>query len=146
MGLSNDLSCEAGSLPAAAPTPRGAFNQRFEAPFPPSCSPGLPGLLCSLPFIRFIYVGLWGHGALPALCLPRSPPLRVRPSRFICGNVWPQGLLVLGLPAQFVPHYASLGPATATRVLSSLVPVSAPPTGLDVCFFFIFLVSDFLAV
>ena len=26
------------------------------------------------------------------------------------------------------------------------VPVSAPPTGLDVCFFFIYFVSDFLAI
>ena len=61
-------------------------------------------------------------------------------------NVGPQGLLVLGLPAPFVQHSASLGPATATRVLSALVPVSAPPTGLDVCLFFVYLVSDFLVV
>ena len=50
------------------------------------------------------------------------------------------------LRAPFVPHSASLGPAEATRVLSAPVPVSAPPPGLDVCFFFISLVSDFLAV
>ena len=56
-----------------------------------------------------------------------------------------QGLLVLGLPAPFVPHSASLGPATATRVLSTLVPISAPPTGLDECLYFISLVSDPLA-
>ena len=49
-------------------------------------------------------------------------------------------------PAPFVPHSASLGPATATGVLSAPVPVSAPPTGLDECLFFIYLVSDFLAV
>ena len=58
----------------------------------------------------------------------------------------PQGLLVVRLPALFVPHSANLGPAMATRVLSALVPVSAPPTGLDVCLFFIYLMSDFLAV
>ena len=57
-------------------------------------------------------------------------------------NVGPQGLLVLGLPALFVPHSAILGPATATRVLSTLVPVSAHPTSLDECLFFISLVSD----
>ena len=34
-------------------------------------------------------------------------------------------------------HSASLGPAMATRVLSALVPISAPPTGLDECLFFI---------
>ena len=61
-------------------------------------------------------------------------------------NVGPQGLLVLGLPAPFVPHSASLSPATATRVLSSPVPVSAPPTGLDECLFFISLVLDPLAI
>ena len=44
------------------------------------------------------------------------------------------------------PTSASLGPATATGVLSTPVPVSAPPTGLDECLFFISLVSDFLAV
>ena len=38
---------------------------------------------------------------------------------------------MLRLPAPFVPHSASLSPATATRVLSTQVPVSAPPTGLD---------------
>ena len=58
----------------------------------------------------------------------------------------PQGLLVVRLPAPFVPHSASLGPAKATRVLSAPVPVSAPPTGLDGCLFFIFLVLDFLAI
>ena len=58
----------------------------------------------------------------------------------------PQGLLVLGLPVPVVLHSPSLGPATATRVLSTQVPVSAPPTGLDVCLFFIYLVSDFLAI
>ena len=45
-----------------------------------------------------------------------------------------QGLLVVGLPAPFIPHSTSLGPATATRVLSAPAPISAPPTGLDVCF------------
>ena len=54
-----------------------------------------------------------------------------------CG---PQGLLVVRLPAPFIPHSTNLIPAMATWVLS------APPTGLDVCFFFIYLVLDFLAV
>ena len=67
-------------------------------------------------------------------------------SVYLCANVGPQGLLVLGLPALFVPHSASLGPATATRVLSTPVPVSASPTGLDECLFFISLVSYPLAV
>ena len=52
----------------------------------------------------------------------------------------PQGLLVVRLPAPLVPHSASLGPAKATGVLSTLVPVSAPPTSLDECLFSISLV------
>ena len=89
-------------------------------------------------------VGLRGllPTALPAPLATLSPALLV----YLCANVGPQGLLVLGLPATFIPHSASLGPATATGVLSALVPVSAPPTSLDVCFFFIYLVSDFLAI
>ena len=51
---------------------------------------------------------------------------------------------MLGLPALFVPHSASLSPATATGVLSTLVPLSDPPTGLDECLFFISLVWTFL--
>ena len=81
--------------------------------------------------------------ALPALfSTTLSPALSV----YLCGNVGLPGLLVVRLPAPFVPHSASLGPASATQDLSAPVPVSAPPTGLDVCFFFIYLVLDFLAV
>ena len=66
---------------------------------------------------------------------------------YLCANVGSQGLLVVRLPAPFVPHSASLSPAKATRVLSVPVPVSAPPTGLDECLFFISLVLfDFLSV
>ena len=55
------------------------------------------------------------------------------------------------LPDPFVPHSASLGPTTATRILSTkssppLLPVSATPTGLDERLFFISLVLDPLAV
>ena len=53
---------------------------------------------------------------------------------------------MLGLPAPFVPHSASLSPAIATRVLSALVPVSAPLTNLDECLFSISLVLVPLAV
>ena len=90
---------------------------------------------------------MWGHGVLPA-ALPAlfsatlSPALWV----YLCGNVGPQGLLVVRLPALSVPHSASLCHSRATRVLSTPVPVSAPPTGLDECLFFSSLVLDFLAV
>ena len=81
--------------------------------------------------------------ALPApFSTTLSPALLV----YLCANVGPQGLLVVRLPAPFVPHSASLVPATAMRVLSALVPVSAPPTGLDEYLFFISLVLYFLVV
>ena len=90
---------------------------------------------------------MWGRWVLlAALPAPFSATLSPALSVYLCVNVGPQGLLVVRLPALFVPHSASLSPATATRVLSALVPVSAPPTGLDECFFFISLVWDFLVV
>ena len=90
---------------------------------------------------------MWCRGVLPAaLPAPFSATLSLALSVYLCANVGPQGLLVVRLPVRFVPHFASLGPTAATRVLSTHVPVSALPTGLDVCFFFIYLVSDFPAV
>ena len=108
-----------GVSPAAAPTPTGVFNQRFEALFP-SPPPHLPPRL--EPWVE-------RSALLTAVCLV-----------YLCTNVGPRGLLVPGLPAPFIPHSASLGPATATGVLSTPVPISAPPTGLDECLFFISLV------
>ena len=55
-----------GVSPDAAPTPTGIFNQRFEALFLPHWSPGLRGLLCSPPFVRFICAGMWGRRVLSA--------------------------------------------------------------------------------
>ena len=92
---------------------------------------------------------MWCCGVLPAALpapfsttlSPLSLALWVFPAKVVR-----QGLLVVRLPALFVPHSASLSPATATRVLSTLVPVSAPPTGLDECLFCISLVLDPLVV
>ena len=117
MGLSNDLSREAGSLSCCCPTPR-AFSIRGLRLYFPELEPWV-AQSASLPAVRPVY---------------------------LCANVGPQGLLVLGLPALFVPHSASLGPATATRVLSTPVPISAPPTSLDECLFSISLVLVPLAV
>ena len=90
---------------------------------------------------------MWGCRVLPpALPAQFSAPLSLALSVYLCANVGPQGLLVVRLPALLVPHSASLGPGTATLVLSAPVPVSTPPTSLDECLFFIYLVSDFLAV
>ena len=94
---------------------------------------------------------MWGRRVLPAtLPAPFSATLSLALSVYLCVNVGLQSLLVVRLPAPFVPHSASLGPATATRHgnASALHPpaISAPPTGLDECLFFISLVSDFFAV
>ena len=90
---------------------------------------------------------MWCRRVLPAtLPAPLSAPLSPALWVYLCTNVGPQGLLVLRLPAPFVPYSASLSPATATRVLYTPVPVSAPPTSLDECLFSISLVLVPLAV
>ena len=64
-----------GVSPAAAPTPTGVFNQRFEALFPQA------GALGSEVYFTprgssGLSVGECGAaGCYPPLCLPRSPPL-----------------------------------------------------------------------
>ena len=65
-----------GVSPAAAPTPTGVFNQRFEALFPHAGALGY--WVCFAPhhLSRFICARVWGCGVCyPPLCLPRSPPL-----------------------------------------------------------------------
>ena len=136
-----------GVSPAAAPTPMSSFNQRFEALFP--CAGALGYAVCFAPrhLSWFICAQMWGRGVLPAaLPAPFSATLNPALSVYLCTNVGLQGLPVVRLPVLFVAHSTSLGAATATRVLSAQVPVSAPPTGLDECLFLISLVSDFLAV
>ena len=144
MGLSNDLSCEAGSFSCCRRrnTPTDVFNQRFEALFP--CAGALGSVVCFTPAL-FVLVYLCANvgprGLLPAT-LPAlfSASLSPALSVYLCANVGQQGLPVV------LPHSASLGPATATRVLSTRVPVSALPTSLDEFLFFISLVWDFVAV
>ena len=90
---------------------------------------------------------MWGRRVLPTtLRALFSATLSLALLVYLCANVGSQGLLVVKLPAPFIPHSTSLGPATAMRVLSALAAVSAPPTSLDECLFFISLVSDFLAI
>ena len=120
-----------------------------EALFP--CAGALGYLVCFAPrrSSRPICARVWGcRVCYPPHCLPCSPPLWVWPSRPIFANVGSQGLLVVRLPAPFVPHSASLGPATPRQQESSppRLLFSAPPTGLDECLFFISSVSDFLVV
>ena len=108
-----------GVSPAATPTPTGTFNHRFEALF-------LAGVLgqevCLAPrhSSRFIFARVWDHRVLStSLPAPFSTTLSPALSVYLCMNVGPQGLLVVILPAPFVPHSASLGLPKATQVLSS---------------------------
>ena len=70
MGLSTTSPVRLGVSPAAASTPTGVFNQRFEALFP-------------------------GAGALG--CAVCFAPLQALPI-YLCMNVGPQGLLAFALP------------------------------------------------
>ena len=72
-----------------------------------------------------------------------APPLFL--AVYLCANVGPRGLLEVALPALFIPQSASLWvqPRCHQSRLPRL-PISAPPTGLDKCFFFISLVVGFL--
>ena len=95
---------------AATSTPTGVFNQRFEALFPPAGTLGFTVCFAPLPF-------------LPV---------------YLCANVGPRGLLAVALPALFVPQSASLW--VRLHCHESHLPISAPPTSMDECFFFISLV------
>ena len=99
-----------GVSPATSPTPTGVFNQRFVALFP--CSGALGCVVCFVPRCssRFICAQMWGHRVLPAT-LPASFPSTLSPAPlvYLCWNVGLQVLLVVRLPALFVPHSVSLG-------------------------------------
>ena len=99
MGLSNDLSCEAGSLSCCCPTPTGVFNQRFEALFPHAGALGCEVCFAPCRSSQFICERVWGHRVLPtALPAPFSATLSPALSVYLCANVGPQCLLVVGQP------------------------------------------------
>ena len=111
-----------GVYTAASPTPTGVFNQRFEALFPRAGALGCvvcfaPPLL--FPVYLFTNVGL--HGLPPTTLW--GLPAAAWPAPF--HN--PPSLWVLQLP----PCHKSSLPR---------LPISAPPTCVDECFFFISLV------
>ena len=88
-------------------------------------SSGSASLLVVCPVYLCASVG--PRGLLPAaLPAPFSATLSLALSVYLCANVGSQGLLVVRLPALFVPHSASLGPATATGVLSALAAHLCP--------------------
>ena len=74
-----------GVSPAAAPTPMGVFNQRFEALF--TCAGALGCTVCFAPcrLSRFICARMWGRGVLPtALPAPFSATLSLALSVYLC--------------------------------------------------------------
>ena len=106
-----------GVSPAAAPTPTGVFTQRFEALFPRAGALG-----CRVCFAPRRLSGL-------SVCECGA-----------AGCYWSDCLPLLShTPPVSVPP---------RQCKSSLpwLPISAPPTGLDECLFFISLVWDFLAI
>ena len=114
MGLSNDLSCEAGSLSCCRPKPHGRFPSEVEALFPRAEALGYVVCFAPLRSSGLICVRTWGHGVLPASPpAPFSTTLSPALSFYLCANAGLKGLLVVRLPARFVPHSASLGPTMA---------------------------------
>ena len=76
-----------GVSPAAAPTPTGVFNQRFESLFPPCWSLGLRGLLRSPPFVQFICGRMWCRGVLPT-ALPAPFSATLSPALWVYLQMW----------------------------------------------------------
>ena len=103
-----------GVSPAATSTLTCVFTRRFEASFPRSGTLG-----CAVCFAP----------------LPSHPV-------YLCVNVGPRGLLAAAWPAPFhnlPPRWVCQQPPCHETSLPRL-PVSAPLTGLDECFFFISLI------
>ena len=100
-----------GVSPAATPTPTGVFTQRFEGLFPHAGALGYS--VCFAPHCLswFICARVWGRRVLPAaLPAPFSATLSPALLVYLCANAGPQGLLVVRLPALFIPDSASLVP------------------------------------
>ena len=111
-----------GVSPAAASTPTVVFNQRFEALFPGAGALGCAVCCASPPFLPVYVCANVGLQGLPATTL------------------W--GLLAAAWPVPFhnpLPRWVCHSPPCRKSSPPGL-PVPALPTGLDECFFFIFLV------
>ena len=125
-----------GVSPAAAPTLRGVFNQRFEALFPVLEPWVVQSAL--LPAVRPVY--LWAN-VVPrgATCCSACPILHHSESS-------PLGLSMCECGIAGSASAGTACPVCPTLLQSRYCPSLPPPTGLDECLFFISLVSDFLAV
>ena len=122
MGLSNELSCEAGSFSCCHLNPTGVFNQRFEALFVHAGALGCEVCFAPLPFLLVYLCTNVGLQDLPAT------------------TSW--GLLASALPAPFhnLPPCWVRQPPPCHVSSPHRLPISTPPTCLDECSFFISLV------
>ena len=107
-----------GVSPAAGSPSMGVFTQWFEALFPHAEALGCVVCFAPLPFLLV----------------------------YLCANVGLWGLLAVALPAPFhnPPPRWVRQPPLCRKSSPPRLPVSAPPTGLDECFFFISLVLRLL--
>ena len=85
MGLSNNLSCEAGSFSCCCPSPHGRFHSDLRLYFP--CTGALGYAVCFAPLrlSQFIYARMWGRRVIPAaLPAPFSATLSLALSVYLC--------------------------------------------------------------
>ena len=135
-----------GVSPAAAPTPVGVFNQRFEALFPRA---GALGCVVCFPPRHLSSLSVCNVGSRVATHCSACTALR----HSECGplslsaRMWGRRVCQWSdcLPSWSHTPPVSVPPWPCESSMPRL-PVSAPPTSLDECLFFISFVSDFLAV
>ena len=134
-----------GISPAAAPTLTGVFNQRFEALFPSAGA-----LACTVCFDPRHSSGLsvrecgasvcYPCCACPALCHSESSPLG------LSARMWGRRVCECSDCLPRSSHTLPVSDPPQPRKSSPPWCPSPPLLLLDACFFFIYLVSDFLAI
>ena len=106
-----------GVSPTAISTPTGVFSQRFEALFPHT---GILG--CMVCLVPQLFLPVY----LPVNVGPSSPPTAASVTSCSTPHPAPQSATLLGAPTT----------AMSSVLSARQLPVSAPPTSLDECFFF----------
>ena len=125
----------------------GVFNQRFEALFPPCWSPGLCGLLRSPPFVPvYLWASVGPRGATRTLPAPFS----ATPSPALLAYLRECGAAGSASGQTACPIAPTLRQSQSRQGNSSPLHPGCPSPPLLLVwmnvYFFIYLVSDFLAV